>query len=44
METLSNITILDSEIPNSITNLLANTTLDSNINNKVVGIESISHK
>ena len=44
METPFNITTLDSEIPNSVTNLLANATLDSNINNKVVGTESISHK
>ena len=44
IETLSNITTLDSEIPNSVTNPLANATLDSNINKKVVGVESISHK
>ena len=44
VETLSNITTLGSEIPNSVTNPLANATLGSNINNKVVSIESISHK
>ena len=44
VETLSNITTLDSEIPNLVTNPLANATLDSNINKKVVGAESISHK
>ena len=44
IETLSNITTLDSEISNLVTNSLANITLDSNINNKVINIESISHK
>ena len=44
METPSNITILNSEIPNSVINPLANATLSSNINKKVVSIESISHK
>ena len=44
VETLSNITILNSKIPNSIINSLANTTLDSNINKKVVSIESTSYK
>ena len=44
VETLSNITILGSEISNSITNPLANATLDSNINKKVINIESTSHK
>ena len=44
METPSNITTLDSEIPNLVINPLANTTLDSNINKKVVGAESISYK
>ena len=44
METPSNITTLDSEILNLVTNPLANATLDSNINKKVISIESISHK
>ena len=44
IETPSNITTLGSKIPNLVINLLANATLDSNINNKVVSIESISHK
>ena len=44
METPSNITIPDSEIPNSVINPLANTTLGSNINKKVVSAESTSHK
>ena len=44
VKTPSNITILDSEIPNLTTNPLVNTTLGSNINNKVISIESISHK
>ena len=44
METPSNIIILDSEILNSITNSLANATLDSNINKKVISVESTSYK
>ena len=44
IETPSNITTLDSEIPNSVTNPLANVTLGSNVNKKVVSIESTSHK
>ena len=44
METPSNITALDSEIPDSVINPLANATLDSNINKKVIGIESTSYK
>ena len=44
VETLSNITAPDSEIPDLVTNSLANATLGSNINKKVVGAESISHK
>ena len=44
METPSNITTLDSEILNLVTNPLANATLGSNINKKVISIESISHK
>ena len=44
IETPFNITTLDSEIPDSITNLLANATLGSNINKKVIGVESISYK
>ena len=44
VETPSNITALDSEIPDSVTNPLANVTLDSNVNKKVIGAESISHK
>ena len=44
METPSNITAPDSEIPDLVTNPLANATLGSNINKKVVGAESISHK
>ena len=44
METPSNITTLDSEIPDSVTNPLANATLGSNVNKKVVGAESTSHK
>ena len=44
METPSNITTLDSEIPNLIINPLANATLGSNINKKVVSVESISYK
>ena len=44
METPSNITTLGSEIPDLVINPLANATLGSNINKKVVGAESISHK
>ena len=44
IETPSNITILDSEIPNLVINPLVNATLDSNINKKVISIESISYK
>ena len=44
IETLSNITTLDSEISNLVTNPLANATLNSNINNKVISIESTSYK
>ena len=44
VETPSNITTLDSEIPDSIINPLANVTLDSNINKKVISTESISYK
>ena len=44
VETPSNITALDSEIPNLVTNPLANTTLGSNVNKKVVSTESTSHK
>ena len=44
VETPSNITILDSEIPDSIINPLVNATLDSNINKKVISVESTSHK
>ena len=44
VETLSNITTLDSEIPNLVTNPLANTTLGSNVNKKVIDAESTSHK
>ena len=44
VETPSNITALDSEIPDSVTNPLANVTLGSNVNKKVVGVESTSHK
>ena len=44
METPSNITTPGSEIPNSVINPLANATLDSNINKKVIGTESTSHK
>ena len=44
VETPSNITTLDSEIPDSVTNPLANATSGSNINNKVVSTESTSHK
>ena len=44
METPSNITTLDSEILNLVINPLANATLGSNINKKVISIESISHK
>ena len=44
VETPSNITTLDSEISNSIINPLANTTLDSNVNKKVIGVESTSYK
>ena len=44
VETPSNITTLGSEIPDSAINPLANATLDSNVNNKVVGVESTSHK
>ena len=44
VETPSNITTLDSKIPNSIINPLANATLGSNINKKVVSVESTSHK
>ena len=44
METPSNITTLDSEILDLVINPLANATLGSNINKKVVGVESISHK
>ena len=44
VETPSNITTLDSEILDLIINPLANTTLSSNINKKVISIESTSHK
>ena len=44
VETPSNITTLGSEIPDSVINPLANATLGSNINKKVVGVESTSHK
>ena len=44
METPSNITAPGSEIPDLATNPLANATLGSNVNNKVVGAESTSHK
>ena len=44
VETPSNITAPGSEIPDSVTNPLANATLGSNINKKVVGAESTSHK
>ena len=44
VETLSNITALDSEILNLVTNPLANATLGSNVNKKVISIESTSHK
>ena len=44
VETPSNITILDSEIPDLVINPLANATLGSNINKKVVSVESTSHK
>ena len=44
METPSNITTLDSEILNLVINPLANATLGSNVNKKVVGAESTSHK
>ena len=44
VETPSNITTLGSEIPDSVTNPLANATLGSNINKKVVGAESTSYK
>ena len=44
IKTPSNITTLNSEILNLVINPLANTTLDSNINNKVISIESISYK
>ena len=44
VETPSNITTPGSKIPNSATNPPANTTSGSNVNNKVVGTESTSHK
>ena len=44
VETPSNITALGSEIPDLATNPLANATSGSNINNKVISIESTSHK
>ena len=44
VETPSNITTPDSEIPNLVTNPLANATLGSNVNKKVVSTESTSHK
>ena len=44
VETPSNITAPGSEIPDSVINPLANATLGSNVNKKVVGAESTSHK
>ena len=44
IETPSNITTSNSEIPNSVINPLANATLNSNINKKVISTKSISHK
>ena len=44
VETPSNITAPGSEIPDSVTNPPANATLGSNVNKKVVGAESTSHK
>ena len=44
IETSFNIITLDSEIPNLVINSLANATLDSNVNKKVVSVKSISHK
>ena len=44
VETPSNITTPGSEIPNLVTNPLANATSGSNVNNKVIGTESTSHK
>ena len=44
IETPSNITTLDSKISNLVINSLANTTLGSNINKKVIGIKSTSYK
>ena len=44
VETPSNITTPNSEIPNLIINPLANATLGSNINKKVISAESTSHK
>ena len=44
VETPSNITALGSEIPDLVINPLANATLGSNINKKVVSVESTSHK
>ena len=44
VETPSNITAPGSEIPDLVINPLANATLGSNVNKKVVGAESTSHK
>ena len=44
VKTPSNIIALGSEIPDLVINPLANATLGSNVNKKVVGVESISHK